>query len=590
MIISLQWFCDIDEDEIRQRLNELPDDLNDLYDKLLMSRSTVRTSKDVPISDCAFRLLLCLQTPLDAPELLWAIKVCLNQEDDISEQRLFKSCQNLIVRGSTEGGFTLLHASVHEFLKQKPQFHSQRCHETASLLCLRSMLKEDVHLGLHKVAEWEKARDCTASSNQASIGSLTEIEDTISLLGLSSDDDSSAEPNIYERWDGRGSSPNLDCSARYSGQHDLGFFRDLSALPDMLPSEIDEIRSQDLLEEQSRHKRGGDFALAMADFAFLESSSESSSSFGNSDNDNVIIPVNDRSIFLNSYNEFTTQDLLQQSDECSLDEYTVQYLVYHLQTLRGWTVEEPLITLLDAFCFQELPKPTHFHVWLQRLTQLNPGLPHPFSSGLAHQVWSFNVADPLYFACALDIPDILRTRVMMNDHAADMYLTSGPKDLTPLDVAVQYGNLETVKCLVQTSGSLGPRRSGRPSPLDQAVRLEHEELIRFLLDEGALEQHGQNEALNIAVSHGNVNRVRLLLSYGASVDCLAPSAELGQISAVDIAVTKGNRTMVLLLVSQKRNPPQYLHSLLEQAEAYRLMRLDIDNRQRHLSRIIRRRG
>ncbi|MCL2117953.1 MAG: ankyrin repeat domain-containing protein [Planctomycetaceae bacterium] len=56
---------------------------------------------------------------------------------------------------------------------------------------------------------------------------------------------------------------------------------------------------------------------------------------------------------------------------------------------------------------------------------------------------------------------------------------------TPLHIAIQNGNIEIVKALLADGCDLGARNADGLTPLDLATKLNHDEIVRLLLERGA---------------------------------------------------------------------------------------------------------
>ncbi|MGH9828303.1 MAG: ankyrin repeat domain-containing protein, partial [Blastocatellia bacterium] len=95
-------------------------------------------------------------------------------------------------------------------------------------------------------------------------------------------------------------------------------------------------------------------------------------------------------------------------------------------------------------------------------------------------------------------------------------------DMTPLLAAAVHGQLETIKSLV--AGGADPNRTGRTAvngyysePLAEGARLERKDIVQFLLNNGADPNVDQGDALKAAISTGNLEIVKLLLSKGMTL-------------------------------------------------------------------------
>jgi hypothetical protein len=110
-------------------------------------------------------------------------------------------------------------------------------------------------------------------------------------------------------------------------------------------------------------------------------------------------------------------------------------------------------------------------------------------------------------------------------------------DCPPLFTAVQVGNLELVKLLLQRGAN--PERY-RPSPLYRAVEDDQRDIIPILLEFGV---GPQATALKLAILHKDESMVRLLLDGGFNV------SQYGH-TGLYAAKMKGDQDMVNLLESR----------------------------------------
>ncbi|KAJ5209999.1 hypothetical protein N7491_009810 [Penicillium cf. griseofulvum] len=110
-------------------------------------------------------------------------------------------------------------------------------------------------------------------------------------------------------------------------------------------------------------------------------------------------------------------------------------------------------------------------------------------------------------------------------------------DYPPLFTAVQCGNLELVKLLLQRGAD--PELYA-PSPLYRAVEDNHRDIIPVLLEHGVVRQA---TALKLALLHEDESMVRLLLNGGLNV------SQYGY-TGLYTAKMKGDENMVDLLESQ----------------------------------------
>ena len=124
--------------------------------------------------------------------------------------------------------------------------------------------------------------------------------------------------------------------------------------------------------------------------------------------------------------------------------------------------------------------------------------------------------------------------------------------VTPLVMAVSLDNPEIVRLLVEAGAVVNPGvSSSRISPLSVTVAsrsLQREAVLLELLDHGA-DVNGRdaqnNPPLMVSVSRGDLAGVRLLIEHGAKVNA---QDKLGR-SALMLAAALGNAALVRLLLT-----------------------------------------
>lgn len=132
------------EKDIRSTLGQLPATLKEqyaaIYQEILESGSSTAS-----IARRVFSWILAAQRALTVEEFIAA--VALDDDgyyhDDLDALRLLDICRNLIVVVSTDdesssSSFQVAHLSVIEYLKEVPEFSSERIHTLAMLRCLRA--------------------------------------------------------------------------------------------------------------------------------------------------------------------------------------------------------------------------------------------------------------------------------------------------------------------------------------------------------------------------------------------------------------------------------------------------------------------
>src|SRR5580698_5076876 len=121
-------------------------------------------------------------------------------------------------------------------------------------------------------------------------------------------------------------------------------------------------------------------------------------------------------------------------------------------------------------------------------------------------------------------------------------------DTTPLHYAALYGNLESVRILLDRGANLNARNKSDATPLIFAAY--NFEKTRLLVEKGAdVNAHSSRgmTPLKVAASvHGNIATLRYLLDKGAEVKQIDESGA----DALQIAALKGDADMVRLLLEK----------------------------------------
>lgn len=125
-------------------------------------------------------------------------------------------------------------------------------------------------------------------------------------------------------------------------------------------------------------------------------------------------------------------------------------------------------------------------------------------------------------------------------------------DTTPLHYAVLYGNLESVRILLDRGANVNARNKSDATPLIFAAY--NFEKTRLLVEKGAdVNVHSSRgmTPLKVAASvHGNIATLRYLLDKGAVVKQIDESGS----DALQIAALKGDADMVRLLLQKGADP------------------------------------
>lgn len=170
----------------------------------------------------------------------------------------------------------------------------------------------------------------------------------------------------------------------------------------------------------------------------------------------------------------------------------------------------------------------------------------------------------LHRAAELDFPDVVSTLVQ---HGADINAYnrgSGRRKDSALLLAIEHGNLRTVKVLLGLGAHVESVQLGVVNPLALAVSKGFTSIARLLLKAGARVNaiDGCYETVLIAAAlKGDQDMVELLLDHGADID--AVSLHFG--TATNVATRRGHAGILQLLSNHKRNPelktPRYLPAI-----------------------------
>ncbi len=120
---------------------------------------------------------------------------------------------------------------------------------------------------------------------------------------------------------------------------------------------------------------------------------------------------------------------------------------------------------------------------------------------------------------------------------------------TPLNEAAFKGHVDVVKLLLARGADTSIRDNAGFSPVENAVRERHLEVMEILLAHAKKNQNLLNHLLEEAVRRGQEDTVMLLLDDGAAIDTRFPSGS----TALYDASLKGDDVLVSLLVSRGAN-------------------------------------
>src|SRR5580698_8855920 len=171
-------------------------------------------------------------------------------------------------------------------------------------------------------------------------------------------------------------------------------------------------------------------------------------------------------------------------------------------------------------------------------------MPTKFVTGLvclASLMSAQNTAETLFQAIRSADLDTLRS-------APNIASLRDRLDTTPLHYAALYGNLESVRILLDRGANLNARNKSDATPLIFAAY--NFEKTRLLVEKGAdVNAHSSRgmTPLKVAASvHGNIATLRYLLDKGAEVKQIDESGA----DALQIAALKGDADMVRLLLEK----------------------------------------
>lgn len=122
---------------IRTRLGELPKDLRETYDETYNLRLISDVEEQSSIAENAFKLLLCLQTPLGHRDFLHALSFCGDDQVNLCSEELLDLCCNFLVLDTELDVFRFAHLSVREYLETRTEYTSESSHALAAQFCLR---------------------------------------------------------------------------------------------------------------------------------------------------------------------------------------------------------------------------------------------------------------------------------------------------------------------------------------------------------------------------------------------------------------------------------------------------------------------
>ena len=122
-----------DEFSIRKKLESLPRDLTDVYNRIMVEIHDVKNNSDrsCRIAQNTFKWLLYAQEPLRNDAFLEAISP---PELKARHEEVLRSCRTLVVKG--RHAYEFAHYSVREHVGQMIEYNASKCHLVATQSCL----------------------------------------------------------------------------------------------------------------------------------------------------------------------------------------------------------------------------------------------------------------------------------------------------------------------------------------------------------------------------------------------------------------------------------------------------------------------
>ena len=140
--LQLQSLCSARTDEaIRERLGQLPPNLEDLYLELYEKLTKTSANADREVTINAFSWLLCAQRKLTSREFLAAMSTTPRRQfRELTKEHILEMCSNMVVFDSTLDTFRFAHLSVREFLEKRPEYTREATNALAAETCLLDVL------------------------------------------------------------------------------------------------------------------------------------------------------------------------------------------------------------------------------------------------------------------------------------------------------------------------------------------------------------------------------------------------------------------------------------------------------------------
>ena len=135
--LLLSQLCDKNHNDdpasIRKKLESLPRDLTDVYNRIMTEIHDDRSNSErsCQIAQNTFKWLLCAQEPLACDELLEAISPL---DRKARHDEILRSCRTLVIK--EREAFQFAHYSVREHIVQMEEYRPSQCHLVATQSCL----------------------------------------------------------------------------------------------------------------------------------------------------------------------------------------------------------------------------------------------------------------------------------------------------------------------------------------------------------------------------------------------------------------------------------------------------------------------
>jgi Ankyrin repeats (many copies) len=140
--LQLEYICSFStDDDIRERLGQLPPTLETLYTELYNKILNLEGEYDSAICKNALSWLLCAQQVLHTEEFLSAVSIVPNKGlIAVSKGQVLELCNNFVVFDEQLDTFRLAHLSVREFLERQPIYSNTSINGLAAEVTLLNVI------------------------------------------------------------------------------------------------------------------------------------------------------------------------------------------------------------------------------------------------------------------------------------------------------------------------------------------------------------------------------------------------------------------------------------------------------------------